>query len=292
MYIGRSWGEDKSMAKPSRKVRVPDLLEMKRTTRKIAVLTAYDATMAGIMDGAGIDVLLVGDSLGMVVMGDDTTVGVTLDMMVHHCRAVSNGATRALIVADMPFVSYHTGAPDAIRNAGRLMQHGRAEAVKIEGGASRCEVVRALTDAGIPVMGHLGLLPQHVHRLGGYHAAGKSREEAEQLVEDAHALENAGAFALVLESIPADLARRVTSELAIPTIGIGAGAHCDGQVLVSYDAFGLFQDFVPRFVKRYADLGAAMTEATRAYIDEVRSGTFPSAEHSIAAESAGASVTE
>lgn len=280
------------MAKQEGEVRVPDLLKMKRTAQKITMLTAYDATMAGIMDGAGIDVLLVGDSLGMVVLGDDTTVGVTLDIMVHHCRAVANGAARALIVADLPFLTYHTGAADAIRNAGRLIQFGGAAAVKIEGGTAFCGVVRALTDAGIPVMGHLGLLPQHIHRLGGFRAVGKSRDEAEQLVADAHALEDAGVFALVLESIPAELARRITGEVAIPTIGIGAGPHCDGQVLVSYDAFGLFQGFVPRFVKRYADLGATMTEATRAYIDDVRSGRFPSAEHSIVAGSARGSLAE
>ncbi len=268
------------MVKRAGKVRVPDLLEMKRTGRKITMLTAYDATMAGIMDGAGIDVLLVGDSLGMVVLGDGATVGVTLDMMVHHCRAVANGATRALIVADLPFLTY-TNTADALRNAGRLLQSGRAAAVKIEGGVSVSPIVRALTDAGIPVMCHLGLLPQHEHVLGGFHAVGKTQPEAEQLLADAHALEDAGAFAVVLESIPAELARRVTSELEVPTIGIGAGPHCDGQVLVSYDAFGLFQSFVPRFVKRYADLGAAMTEATHTYIDEVRNGTFPASEHSI-----------
>ena len=280
------------MAKHGDKIRVPDLLEMKRTARKITMLTAYDATMACLMDRAGIDVLLVGDSLGMVVLGGDTTVGVTLDMMVHHCRAVANGAVRALVVGDLPFLTYHTSVAEAIRNAGRLIQCGGAAAVKIEGGASTSGVVRALTDAGIPVMGHLGLLPQHIHRLGGFRAVGKSREEAEQLVVDAHTLEDAGAFALVLESIPAELARRVTSELAIPTIGIGAGPHCDGQVLVSYDAFGLFQGFVPRFVKRYADLGAAVTQATRAYIDEVRNGMFPSSEHSIVSGPAGDSVPE
>lgn len=247
------------------------------------MLTAYDATMASIMDGAGIDVLLVGDSLGMVVAGESSTVGVTLDMMVHHCHAVANGTTRALIVADMPFLTYHTSIADAMSNAGRLMQSGRAEAVKMEGGASLCAVVRGLTGAGIPVMGHLGLLPQHEHVLGGFRAVGKTHAEAERLVTDAHALEDAGAFALVLESIPAELARRVTSETAIPTIGIGAGPHCDGQVLVSYDAFGLFQGTIPRFVKRYAELGAAMTEATQAYIDDVRNGNFPSGEHSIVA---------
>lgn len=254
------------------------------------MLTAYDATMAGIMDAAGIDVLLVGDSLGMVVLGEDTTVGVTLDMMVHHCRAVANGAERALVVADLPFLTCQTGVADAMRNAGRLIQYGRAAAVKIEGGPPSRDVVRALTEAGIPVIGHLGLLPQHLHTLGGFRAVGKNRQEADQLVVDAHALQEAGAFALVLESIPSELARRVTGELAIPTIGIGAGPHCDGQVLVSYDAFGLYRGFVPSFVKRYADLGAAMTEATRAYIDDVRGGTFPSSEHSILGAPAAASV--
>ncbi len=252
------------------------------------MLTAYDATMAGILDHAGIDVLLVGDSLGMVVMGEDSTLGVTLDMMVHHCRAVSRGAARALVVADLPFLTYHTGAADAIRNAGRLIQEGRAAAVKVEGGVPCAATVRALTEAGIPVMGHLGLLPQHVHRLGGFRAVGKSRDEAEQVLAGARAIEEAGAFALVLESIPAELARRVTAEASIPTIGIGAGPHCDGQVLVSYDAFGLYQGAVPRFVKRYADLGEAMAQAAREYIGEVREGRFPDAEHSIGAAAHGA----
>lgn len=265
------------------RVRVPDLHEMKRSGRKIAMLTAYDATMAGILDSAGVDVLLVGDSLGMVVMGEDTTIGVTLDMMVHHCRAVARGASRALVVADLPFLTYHTSAAEAIRNAGRLMQEGRAAAVKVEGGAPCAGIVRALTEAGIPVMGHLGLLPQHVHQLGGFRAVGKSRDEAEQVLAGAQAVEEAGAFAVVLESVPAELARRVTGAVSIPTIGIGAGPHCDGQVLVSYDAFGLYQGFVPRFVKRYAELGSAMAVAARNYIDEVRGGTFPEAEHSIGA---------
>jgi len=282
----------KNMAKQGGKVRVTDLLEMKRNARKIAMLTAYDATMAGIMDGAGIDVLLVGDSLGMVVFGEDTTVGVTLEKVIHHCRAVANGTSRALIVADLPFLTYHTGRADAIHNAGRLIQSGGASAVKLEGGAPAAEAVRALTEAGIPVMGHVGLLPQHVHKLGGFRTVGKRRNEAEQLLIDAHAIEDAGAFAIVVEKIPAELAQRVTNELSIPTIGIGAGPHCDGQVLVSYDAFGLFQGFTPRFVKRYAELGAVMTEATRAYIDEVRSGAFPAAEHSIGAATAKGSAAE
>ncbi|HEY3442800.1 MAG TPA: 3-methyl-2-oxobutanoate hydroxymethyltransferase [Paludibaculum sp.] len=279
------------MPKQSRKVRVPDLLKMKRSAQKITMLTAYDASMASIMDGAGIDILLVGDSLGMVVLGDDTTVGVTLDMMVHHCRAVARGVSRALVVADMPFLTYYSAA-DAIRNAGRLMQEGRAAAVKLEGGTASADVVRALTDAGIPVMGHLGLLPQQVHQLGGFRAVGRNHEEAEQLIADAHALESAGAFSLVLESIPAELARRVTSGVAIPTIGIGAGPHCDGQVLVSYDAFGLFQGSIPRFVKQYANLGAIMAEAARAYIEDVRGGAFPAVEHSVATGSTGVTAAE
>lgn len=265
---------------------------MKRNARKITMLTAYDSTMAGIMDGAGIDVLLVGDSLGMVILGEDSTVGVTLDMMAHHARAVSNGATRALVVADLPFLTYHASVAEAIGNAGRLMQFGRAAAVKLEGGRSCAVVIRALSDAGIPVMGHLGLLPQHVHSLGGFRTVGKQRDEAERLVEDAHTLQEAGVFALVLECIPSELARRITGELAIPTIGIGAGPHCDGQVLVSYDAFGLYRGFVPRFVRQYADLGAVMTKAAQSYIEDVRNGRFPAAEHSVAVATGTTSDSE
>jgi 3-methyl-2-oxobutanoate hydroxymethyltransferase len=274
------------MTKQRVKVRVPDLLKLKRAGQKITMLTAYDATMALLLDRAGVDVILVGDSLGMVVLGEETTVGVTLEMMTHHCRAVTNGATTALVVADLPFLTYQTSTADAVRNAGRLIQHGRAAAVKLEGGVSISETVRALVNAGIPVMGHVGLLPQSVHLLGGFHAVGKNSREAEQVAQDAHALEEAGAFAVVLECVSDELAKRVTEELCIPTIGIGSGPHCDGQVLVSYDAFGLYQGFVPRFVKRYADLGATVTEAARAYIDEVRSGAFPSAEHSISQSTA------
>ena len=263
------------MTKKGAKVRVPDLLKMKRSGQKIAMLTAYDATMAGLLDRAGIDVILVGDSLGMVVLGEQTTVGVTLEMIAHHSRAVANGVSNALIVADLPFLTYHASVADAVRNAGRLIQQGRAEAVKLEGGVSVCDAVRAITDAGIPVMGHVGLLPQSVHMLGGFRAAGRTSEEAEQILRDAHALEQAGAFALVLECVSPELAGRITREVSIPTIGIGSGPLCDGQVLVSYDALGLYQGFVPRFVKRYAELGTAATEAAQAYIAEVRSGAFP-----------------
>ena len=269
------------MPESEAKVRITDLLEMKRRGRKIAVLTAYDATMAGLLDRAGIDVLLVGDSVGMVVMGHETTVPVTLDAMIHHARAVARGSQRALIVVDMPFLTYQASVPDAVRNAGRLMQEGGAAAVKLEGGRTISDAVRRLVDIGIPVMGHVGLIPQSVHQLGGFRPVGKTDAEAEGILEDAIALEKAGAFSIVLESIPAALAERVTATLSIPTIGIGAGVHCDGQVLVSYDAFGLFDAFVPRFVKQYANIGQTITEAAKSYIDEVRRGDFPGPEHSI-----------
>ncbi len=267
------------------RVRIPDLLGMKRSGRKITMLTAYDATMARLLDNAGIDVLLVGDSLGMVVLGEESTLGVTLEMMVHHTRAVVNGARRALVVADMPFLSYQASMRDAVKNAGRLMQQGGAAAVKLEGGTAAAATIRRLTDCGIPVMGHIGLVPQSVHQLGGFRPVGRTGVEADALLRDAEAVEAAGAFALVLESMPAELAGRITAGRSIPTIGIGAGVECDGQVLVSYDAFGFFDAFVPRFVKRYAELGTAVTEAARRYIEEVRKGEFPSAEHSISAGS-------
>lgn len=266
-------------------VRVTDLKEKKRRGSKITMLTAYDATMARLLDRAGIDVLLVGDSLGMVIMGYETTLPVTLEAVLHHTRAVSNGAARALVVADMPFLTYQVSLPEAVRNAGRLIQEGGAAAVKIEGGAAMVDTVRRLVEVGIPVMGHLGLLPQSVHQLGGYRLAADTDAEAEQLVRDARALEAAGAFSIVLEFVTGELARTVTGELAIPTIGIGAGPHCDGQVLVSYDAFGLFDRFVPAFVKRYAELGGEMVEAARKYIADVQEGRFPAPEHTTAKRS-------
>jgi 3-methyl-2-oxobutanoate hydroxymethyltransferase len=237
--------------------------------------------MARLLDLAGIDVLLVGDSLGTVIFGYDTTLPVTLDMIIHHTKAVANGAKHALIVADMPFLTYQTSIPDAVRNAGRILQEGGAAAVKLEGGLPVVETVERLVSIGIPVMGHLGLTPQSVHQLGGFRAVGKTRDEAELLVEDAHALERAGAFAVVLESVPEDVAERITSELRIPTVGIGAGAGCDGQVLVSYDVLGLFDTFVPRFVKQYAKLGEAVIAAAKEYISDVEAGRFPAPEHTI-----------
>lgn len=259
-----------------RQVRITDLKEKKRRGEKIVMLTAYDATMARIFDRAGVDALLVGDSLGNVVMGCDTTLPVTLDVMIHHTRAVTRGAPRALVVADMPFLTYQVSPEDALRNAGRLMQEGRAAAVKLEGGRPVLEAVRRLVEAGIPVMGHLGLLPQSVHQLGGHRRQARQAWEAEQLAADALALEKAGAFAVVLESIPPEVARRVTSELSIPTIGIGAGPECDGQVLVCYDMLGLFADQAPPpFAKQYARIGEAAAEAVKEYAADVREGRFP-----------------
>jgi 3-methyl-2-oxobutanoate hydroxymethyltransferase len=262
-----------AMTEP-RKIRITTFKERKKRGEKIAMLTAYDATMAGILDRAGVDALLVGDSLGMVIMGEESTLPVTMDIMVHHTRAVVRGTKRALVVADMPFLSYQINPEETLRNAGRLMQEGGAEAVKLEGGQSP-EVIRRLVDAGIPVMGHVGLLPQSVHQLGGYLMQGRSEADAERLVAEAAAIAEAGAFAIVLESIPAVLAARITREIDAPTIGIGAGANCSGQVLVSYDAFGLFDGFVPPFVKQYAQLGETMTRAAGAYIEDVRTGRFP-----------------
>ena len=253
-------------------VRVPDLQSMKDRGEKIAVLTAYDFTMARLLDRAGIDVVLVGDSLGMVVLGYETTVPVTLDMMVHHTSAVSRGAKRALIVTDMPFMTYQLSAEDAMRNAGRLIQEGGAAAVKIEGGRHIAEMAKRLVDIGIPVMGHLGLTPQSVHQLGGFRPQGRDAAAGEKLLKDAELLEKAGVFSIVLESIPAELAGRVTASVKVPTIGIGAGPQCDGQVLVSYDAFGLSEGPVPPFAKQYAQLGESMLTAARAYIEDVRAG--------------------
>ncbi len=253
-------------------VRVPDLRSMKEKGEKIAMLTAYDFTMARLLDRAGIDVILVGDSLGMVVLGYETTLPVTLDMMIHHTRAVSRGAKRALIVADMPFLTFQLSIEEAMRNAGRLIQEGGAAAVKIEGGRQIVDTAKRLVDIGVPVMGHLGLTPQSVHQLGGFRPQGRDSEAAEKLIKDAQALEKAGVFGIVLESIPSDLAGRVTASLKIPTIGIGAGPQCDGQVLVSYDALGLSDGPVPPFAKQYAQLAETILSTARAYIEDVRAG--------------------
>lgn len=258
-----------------RKIRVPDLALMKERGERIVMLTAYDATMTRLFDRAGIDLLLVGDSLGNVILGLDTTIPVTLDEIIHHTRAVTRAVSRALVVADMPFLTYQVTAEEAMRNAARLFQEGGAAAVKLEGGRAVAETVRRITAAGLPVMGHIGLTPQHVHRLGGMRQQARNDEAAQELIADALALEDAGAFATVLEAIPDAVAEEVTSRLKIPTIGIGAGPHCDGQVLVSYDALGLFDAFVPPFVKQYAQLGELILDAAKNYANDVRQGVFP-----------------
>jgi 3-methyl-2-oxobutanoate hydroxymethyltransferase len=258
-----------------RRVRVPDLKRRKARGEKIAMLAAYDATMARLLDGAGVDVLLVGDSLGTVILGHDNTLPVTLDAMLHHTRAVSRGAERALVVADMPFLTYQVSTEEAVRNAGRLLQEGSAAAVKLEGGRAMLETIARLVAVGIPVMGHLGLQPQSVNQTGGYVKQATAAADAEALLADAVALEDAGVFAIVLESIPSAVARGVTSRVTVPTIGLGAGPFCDGQVLVSYDMLGLFDGTVPPFVKQYAHLATEVDAATRAYVDDVRSGRYP-----------------
>ena len=256
-------------------MRMPDLKAKKQRGEKIAVLTAYDAAMARLFDRAGVDALLVGDSLGMVVLGHETTLPVTLDAIIHHTQAVVRGTERALVIADMPFLTYHVSVGEAVRNAGRLLQEGGAAAVKLEGGRGVLDVVTRLVEVGIPVVGHLGLQPQSVHQTGGYRRQATNPQDADALIGDATALERAGVSALVLESIPAELAATVTARLEVPTIGIGAGPDCDGQVLVSYDMLGLTSGHVPSFVKQYAALNDTITAATREYVDDVRSGKYP-----------------
>lgn len=252
-----------------------DVQQHKRERKKLVVVTAYDALFAGIVEQAGIRVILVGDSLGVVVQGKANTLSVTMEDMLYHTKLVAGAAPRALVISDMPFMSYQVSTEDAVRNAGRLIQAGAA-AVKLEGGAVMADRVKAMTSLGIPVVGHLGMTPQSVHALGGYKVQGKVEDQVAKLLDDARALEAAGAFALVLEAIPAELARRVTQALSISTIGIGAGPHCDGQVLVLYDLLGLFDTFVPKFVKTYAHLKIDAIQALSRYKDEVEQGRFPS----------------
>ncbi len=246
---------------------------------KLVMLTAYDFSTARVMDMAGVDALLVGDSLGMVMLGYPDTLSVTVDDMVRHSAAVARGAQKALVVCDMPYMSYHVSVEDTVRNAARLMIEGRAQAVKLEGGAEFAAEVRALTRASIPVMGHLGLTPQSVNAFGGFKVQGKTMAAAQKLLDDARALQDAGAFALVLECVPAPLAERVTQALAIPVIGIGAGAGCDGQVLVWQDMTGMTLSHLPRFVKRFGEVGASLRSAVEAYAREVRAGAFPTDDH-------------
>ncbi|HEX9079049.1 MAG TPA: 3-methyl-2-oxobutanoate hydroxymethyltransferase [Desulfuromonadaceae bacterium] len=262
-----------------KKITIPEILQMKQDGRRITVLTAYDFPFARLVDAGGVDIILVGDSAGVVVAGHDTTLPVTMDEMVYHVKAVRRADPRALLVADMPFMSCQAGIDEACRTCGRMIKEGGAEAVKIEGGANMAHVIRAVTAIDIPVMGHVGLTPQSIHRMGGYKVQGR-KDQAERIVEDALAVEAAGAFAIVLEGIPARLAARISAELSIPTIGIGAGPECDGQVLVIHDILGLCEKYSPKFVKRYADLAPLIEGAVRQYVSEVRGGEFPTEEHS------------
>jgi 3-methyl-2-oxobutanoate hydroxymethyltransferase len=255
--------------------------QKKERGEPITMLTAYDYPSALAMDKAGVDSILVGDSLAMVVLGYENTLPVTMDEMLHHARAVARGAKSALLVGDMPFMSYQVSIEEAVRNAGKFLQQGGMDAVKLEGGRERADAVRAIVGAGIPVMGHLGLTPQSVHQLGGFRAQGKTASAAKRLFEDAQILEEAGAFSIVLEAVPARLAEAISKKISIPTIGIGAGAGCDGQVLVTHDVLGLFDRFTPKFVKQYANFHAEMNKAFTDYIDDVESKRFPEPAHTV-----------
>lgn len=263
----------------SKKITVSDFRQKKETDEKITMLTAYDYSTAKLFDQAGIDGLLVGDSLGMVMLGYDNTLQVKVDDIIHHSKAVARGADSSLVVADMPFLSYHINTDETVKNAGRLIQEGNAEAVKLEGGEDIMDKIEAIIKAQIPVVGHLGLTPQSVNVAGGFKVQGKSKQDAENLLKDAKILEQLGVFAVVLECVPEPLARLVSQELSIPTIGIGAGSSCDGQILVYQDMLGMYSDMVPKFVKKYTNLGDKIKEAVEEYIEEVKSEKFPAEEH-------------
>jgi len=262
------------------RVTANQIKEMKVEKQKIVMLTAYDYPTAKLVDEAGVPLILVGDSLGMVVLGYESTIPVTMDEMIHHTKAVVRGTKQALVIGDMPFMTYHTNISDALCNAARFIQEGGAQAVKLEGGVTVAETVKRIVDCGIPVMGHIGLTPQSVHQLGGHKVQGKTPEAAERLLADARALEKAGAFAIVLELLPAPLSKLITQKVGVPTIGIGAGPDCDGQVQVISDLLGLFADFVPKHAKQYAKLAGSIRTAIADYMGEVKSGSFPTAEHS------------
>ena len=261
------------------KITIPQLQEMKRQHRKIAMLTAYDYPMARLLDEAGLDIILVGDSLGMVVLGYETTAQVTMEEMLHHAKAARRGVTRALLVGDMPFMSFHGSLAETVKNAGRFIQEAGCDAVKVEWKPGIEDVVKAIVDAGIPVMGHVGLTPQTAQHEGGFKVRGKDAASAVRIVAQAVALQEVGCFSIVLECIPDVIAQDITARLSIPTIGIGAGPSCDGQVLVTHDCLGLFERFQPKFAKRYADLGSVIRQAASSYLQDVRAGTFPGREH-------------
>jgi len=267
-----------------KKTTIPDILEKKRQGKKITMLTAYDYPTALLVDRAEIDMILVGDSVGMVVLGYETTVPVTMGEMIHHTKAVTRGARYALVVGDMPFMSYNTSENEAITNAGRFIKEAGADAVKLEGGTTVQTIVQAIVRAGIPVMGHIGLTPQTISQLGGFKVQGRTAEAAKRIIDDAKALEEAGAFSIVLEAIPGEITRQITQIVGIPTIGIGAGIQCDGQVLVYQDMIGLFDRFVPRFVKQYSRVGEIMLDSFKQFKEEVEKGVFPGEEHSFRIE--------
>jgi len=269
----------------TRRVTIPQLRKSKADGENLVMLTAYDYPSARVLDAVGVDILLVGDSLAMVVLGHENTLSVTMDEMLHHTRAVCRGRKRALVVGDMPYLSYHISLQESLANAGRFIKEAGADAVKLEGGRKRCDLIRALQDCEIPVMGHIGLTPQSVNPLGGFKVQGKTSRAAEELIKDAMAVEEAGAFSMVLEGIPDELAAVITAEVSIPTIGIGAGPGCDGQVLVFHDMLGLYESYVPKFVRRYEDLHGKITAAVSRYIDDVREGSFPSQAESYHASS-------
>ena len=263
-----------------KKLTIQDIIMMKQNGEKISMLTAYDASFAGLIDASGIEMVLVGDSLGMVLLGYDSTIPVTMEEMLHHCRAVNRGIKRAVMVGDMPFMSYQVSESEAITNAGRFLKESGCDAVKLEGGSEMCDKVKAISLAGIPVMGHIGLTPQTASQLGGYKVQGRDADSARKLLQSARDLEASGAFSIVLECIPAELSEVITKAVSIPTIGIGAGKHCDGQVLVTHDMVGMFEKFIPSFVKQYAKLAPQIKEAVITYNEEVKNGSFPSEEQS------------
>ena len=263
-----------------KKLNIQDIIMMKQNGEKISMLTAYDASFAGLIDASGIEMVLVGDSLGMVLLGYDSTIPVTMEEMLHHCRAVNRGIKRAVMVGDMPFMSYQVSESEAIINAGRFLKESGCDAVKLEGGTEMCDKVKAISLAGIPVMGHIGLTPQTASQLGGYKVQGRDADSARKLLQSARDLEASGAFSIVLECIPAELSEVITKAVSIPTIGIGAGKHCDGQVLVTHDMVGMFEKFIPSFVKQYANLASQIKEAVVTYNEEVKNGSFPSEDQS------------
>ena len=263
-----------------KKLTIQDIIMMKQNGEKISMLTAYDASFAGLIDASGIEMVLVGDSLGMVLLGYDSTIPVTMEEMLHHCRAVNRGIKRVVMVGDMPFMSYQVSESEAITNAGRFLKESGCDAVKLEGGTEMCDKVKAISLAGIPVMGHIGLTPQTASQLGGYKVQGRDADSARKLLQSARDLEASGAFSIVLECIPAELSEVITKAVSIPTIGIGAGKHCDGQVLVTHDMVGMFEKFIPSFVKQYANLASQIKEAVATYNEEVKNGSFPSEEQS------------